>query len=356
MEGAAWMKTRLRIRTPFAVAVSIAIVLTSLFGMPAAPQSAEAAIDCSTIGHQVPSEVPADYGNCIFSATKDFSNTTSSPDLLATGFDRYAGVRWAMKRKLTIWKRGACDYAIRSEFIWAGVPNSVEGVDKSTPFKGRVTAKDSLRTTVTFYDQLGWKLTNRGDIRGTTSNGVVLRGTGQDEKDYKDWDVSNPNADKPWSADWALAEWSKSDNYVPSRSKLELSRSLNFRESYDKRGPSDNAQFQPRWVSYGQTVVIAKKVSGSCTSLIITTDYQRTVTTRNNVCLDPLKSSEGGATALLAGISALTSLMATIPPGLTLTLLAGQLVASAVDSTFDSSKSCPIRMNYGAQLTATINP
>jgi hypothetical protein len=348
------MKTILRVRTLFAVAVSIAIIFTSLFGIPAAPQSAEAAIDCSTIGYQVPSEVPANYGNCVFSVTKDFSSTTTSPDLLAAGYGRYrdqGNARWAMRRKLTIWKQGACDYAIRSEFIWAGVPNSVEGVDKSTPFKGRVTAKDSLRTTVTFYNQLGWQLTNRaGDTRGTSSNGVVLRGTGY-ENDYKDWDVSNPDADKPWSADWALAEWSRSDDYVPSRSKLELSWSLNFRESYDKRGPSDNAQFQPRWVSYGQTVVIAKKVSGRCDALIIATDYHRTVTTRNNVCLDPLKSSEGGATALLAALAFLP-----MTSGVAMVFNAGQWLVSAVEPTLDSSKSCPIRMNYGAKLTTTINP
>ena len=100
--------------------------------------------------------------------------------------------------------------------------------------------------------------------------------------------------------------------------------------------------------------MIAKKVSGRCDALIIATDYHRTVTTKNNVCLDPLKSSEGGATALLAALALIPTSL--IGSGVAMVLKAGQWVVSAVEPTLDSSKSCPIRMNYGAKLTTTINP
>lgn len=320
----------------------------------------KAALDCSTIafetlsgGNLVPSEVPASYANCIASKTANFSATDAFPDAIAVGFGRYQGVAWSLRRRLTVWKKSACDYAIRSEFIWSGVPNSKEGVAVSTPFKGRVTVKDALQTSITFYDQLGWELSGRADWKtpGSNTNGIVLRGTGY-EKDYKDWDISNPDASKPWSQDWALAEWDKSDDYVPTRSKLTLNASLYFRESYDQRSPSDAASIRPRWVSYGQTVVLAKKRTGSCNSLIISSDYLRSVTTKNNACMDPLKSSTGALSAIVTSATILAGAL-TGPMGIMIT--AGQIFLSAAEDSSPAG-SCPIRQTAGALLTLAINP
>lgn len=320
----------------------------------------KAALDCSTIAYEsssgnnlVPSEVPATYGDCIASNTATFSATKEFPDAIAVGYGRYQGVAWSLKRRLTVWKSSACNYAIRSEFIWSGVPNSKEGITVSTPFKGRVTVKDALRTSVTFYHQLGWELSGRADWKmpGSNTNGIVLRGTGY-EKDYKDWDISNPDASKPWSQDWALAEWDKSENYVPEKSKLTLNASLYFRESYDQRSPSDATSIRPRWISYGQTVVLAKKSTGTCDTLNISSDYLRTVTEKNNICMDSLKSSSGGLSAILTIASFLPI---SIPAGIGIVLTVGGLFVSAAEDTA-STNSCPIRQNYGAPLTLVITP
>lgn len=301
------------------------------------------------------SEVPADWNVCKASVLTYFNE---NGDLKAAGNGSYKFKSWTMARKTVVFKHNtnSCDYAIRTEFLWRGLPNIIENQQGyATPFEGRAGVPDVLSTSIVVKN-LTWALRNRNETaKNNDNNGVVLKRTDFNDVS-KNWDVAPADPARPYFGDQANWKWqSLQVKYDSTLSILELNMALNFRESYrvNQDGSGDY-----RWARYGQSVLMAK--AGKCESITVKTAYGRTVTHNESASRDCFVARDTTSVATNAIASVLFSfvpfvgLLDRFESAANLILDVSE-ATNTITTAQDSTKKCDVRESFEAKQELTVS-
>lgn len=359
MKRNAWLRVGIRSAAIALSVLAAAAALGPAMSIKGSPSAIATTCDTSLLatnvalpGAPVTSEVGSNYNICKASVRTDFS--TVGTDFNAKGHGKFVNANWIMARKTVVFKHktNPCDYAIRTEFVWRGLPTNDEKNEGHAAWEGRTGAPDVLSTSI-IVPSLKWTLSVPSVTnKGLSTNGVALRRSNFTPS-YSDWDVSPPDPNKPYSGDHAQWKWqSVQVAHSPTNATMELNMALSFRESYRV---GELGEF--RWAQYGQSVIYAKN-TGSCDEIKVKTAYGRTATydaLAGKECFIARNSRDGDIAAALFAFIPFTQVLGAFK-NVTNFVMDMQSKTTQLADSLDNGSRCAVRESIQAQQVLSVVP